>query len=81
MAKKELNGEELDRHRIMKIVGDRIAMARDVAGLTQYDLSKLAGVTRVQICNIELGRSDLPVSRLVRVARACNIKPGRLLPS
>jgi DNA-binding XRE family transcriptional regulator len=61
-------------------VGTRIAMAREIAGLTQKDLALRVGIGRTQIVNLEAGRSDTGVTTLVRIARAIGIKTARLIP-
>lgn len=61
-------------------IGLRMIMAREIAGLTQHELAARAAISRPQIANLELGRSDLPATTLIRIARALGIKPGRLLP-
>lgn len=61
-------------------IGSRIAMAREVAGLTQAALASRIGIGRTQIVNLEAGRSDTGATTLVRIARAIGIKAARLLP-
>jgi len=72
-----------ERSRIARfnhMLGVKVAMARDIAGLSQDELAKMVGVSRVQITNIENGISGTPVHRLVEIARALGVKPARLLP-
>lgn len=61
-------------------VGQRIAMAREIAGLSQGELASLIGLSRTQVVNLEAGRSDTGATTLIRIARAVGIKSGRLLP-
>lgn len=71
---------EANRIQNMKLVGWRIAAAREISGLSQQELADQSGVSRCQITNIEAGRTDIPVTRLIRIAQALRVKPGRLMP-
>jgi transcriptional regulator with XRE-family HTH domain len=61
-------------------VGENIRRARVRAGLTQEQLAKAVGVTRPQITNLEGGRSNTTVPILLRIAKACHMRPSALLP-
>lgn len=61
-------------------MGARLAIARDISGLTQHQLSARSGIGRCQIANLEAGRSDMPVTTLVRLARGLGVNPKVLLP-
>ena len=49
---------------LQQSIGQRICIARDVAGLTQTEVARRVGLSRTQITNIEAGRSDVPVTTL-----------------
>jgi transcriptional regulator with XRE-family HTH domain len=61
-------------------MGDLIECARKVKKMTQEELASLSGVSRPQIANIELGRSDIPTRTLILIAAALGVSPGDLLP-
>lgn len=61
-------------------IGPLITAARQRANLTQLEVASQIGVSRPQLANIETGRSDLPVSRLLRIAAALKISARDLLP-
>jgi transcriptional regulator with XRE-family HTH domain len=54
-------------------VGDRLRAAREIAGLSQDELSQLTGISRQTISNYELGLSKRPKSPYVAaIALATN---------
>jgi len=61
-------------------VGDLICAARKKRNMTQEELAKLVKLSRTQICNIELGRSDVTVKTLVRFALALKVDVKTLIP-
>lgn len=61
-------------------VGMLIQERRKAAGLTQYQLSELVGLSRTQITNIEVGRSDLTSNQVRKFAIALSCTPGDLFP-
>lgn len=65
---------------IQQQIALRLALARDIAGLTQQELSARSGVGRTYIAMLETGRSDLPCATLIQLARALGVKPAKLLP-
>ncbi|MEN6545660.1 MAG: helix-turn-helix transcriptional regulator [Armatimonadia bacterium] len=60
--------------------GALILLARKERGLTQADLAQLVGMSRTQITNIEVGRSDMPLKTLARFAEALNVSMKDLVP-
>ena len=48
--------------------------------MTQSELGKIIGMSRTQIANIEIGRSDLPIKTLARFAEAFNVSMKDLVP-
>ncbi|MCF6378174.1 helix-turn-helix domain-containing protein [Nocardioides KLBMP 9356] len=69
---KAQRAEELAR------VGARVRQLRLDRGLTQEELSKAAGLHRVNLNKFENGRADLGVSRVRALAKALHVEPGQL---
>ncbi len=65
--------------RIYKRLGGRIKSIRRHAGLSQADLAKKIGLTRVSVVNIEAGRQRINVHQVQQIARACETMPTKLL--
>jgi len=61
-------------------VGTMILSMRRARAMTQEDLGKLIGMSRSQIANIEIGRSDMPIRTLARFAEALNVSMKELVP-
>lgn len=58
-----------------------LKLARQIAGLTQSELAKRAGVDTALICRLEKGRRRRPsYESIVRIARALNLAPDQLFP-
>ena len=51
----------------------KLSEARAKIGLTQKDVAKAAGISRVSYCNIEIGRRKPSVMTAKRIAQALNI--------
>ncbi|MFP4436138.1 MAG: helix-turn-helix domain-containing protein [Chloroflexaceae bacterium] len=60
-------------------IGQRIAAARQAAGLTVRDLAARLGWPHTTLSNYEVGRRSLPVSRLYAIAAALQRTPAALL--
>ena len=52
---------------------------RDAAGLSQQDLVNIVGVSKGFYSSLELGKRVPNLDMLVKIAGACNVKPGELL--
>lgn len=61
-------------------MGAMIRSARETKGLTQLEIANGAGLSRTQITNIELDRTDVPTKTLMRIAQALGVRAGDLLP-
>ena len=61
-------------------VGALILATRKAKDLTQADLAQRIGISRTQIANIEIGRSDLPIKTLARFAEALGVSMKDLVP-
>lgn len=72
--------EIVERFRGGNTVGERISIARLDARMTQQELARQINVTRPQVANIEAGRSDVPVARLISIATALGVSAASLLP-
>jgi len=64
---------------INKEVGFRIRKIREDKGLTQVQLSKLAGMHRAYIGQIERGEKNIGLKNLQKIARALRVQPRDLL--
>lgn len=53
--------------------------ARERLGLTQEEVAQRSGVHSTEVSRIEAGKRDPKISTLERLARAVEVKPGRLL--
>jgi len=62
-------------------IADAIILARNNAlpKITQKQLAKRAGFSRALVANIELGRQQILVHVLVRIAKALNVSLKELL--
>lgn len=61
-------------------VGVMILAMRNARQLTQQDVANKAGLSRAQIANIEVGRSDIPVRTLALIASALDCSMKDLVP-
>lgn len=68
------------KRELLRAVGLRLRDAREYCGLTQSAAAAAVGVVRSQIANIEAGRSDIPLSRLMDFAELYEREPGWFLP-
>jgi transcriptional regulator with XRE-family HTH domain len=57
----------------------RLRRLREDRGLTQEELAKRSGISRVYVAFLEAGRQDPRVSIVMRLARALKVKAGALL--
>jgi transcriptional regulator with XRE-family HTH domain len=62
-------------------LGERLARARQAAGLTQREVAERAGVGRPTLANIEKGRQRVLYHQLLDLARALGVDPRGLLPA
>mgnify|MGYP001555698466 CR=1 FL=1 len=60
--------------------GTLILAMRKAKSLTQLDLASRVGMSRAQIANIEVGRSDMPLRTLARFAAALEVSMKDLVP-
>ncbi len=60
-------------------LGKNLRAAREQLGLTQEQVAERSGVQAGEVSRIERGKRDPKVSTLERLAKAVEVKPGRLL--
>ena len=54
-------------------IGAKVKEARKKAGLTQVELSKAAGISRSYLDDVEGGRYNPSVKKLVSIAAVCGV--------
>lgn len=52
---------------------------RDAAGLSQQDLVNIVGVSKGFYSSLEMGKRVPNLDMLIKIARACGVKPGEML--
>lgn len=60
--------------------GMRIRIIREAVGMTQEELAKRVGYTRVSVTNIETGRQRLLMDVIEQFAKALNTTPKHAYP-
>lgn len=63
----------------MGALGTNLRAAREKLGLTQEQVAQRSGVHSTEVSRIEGGKRDPKVSTVERLAKAVEVKPGRLL--
>jgi len=63
----------------MPAFGANLREARERLGLTQEQVAQRSGVHSTEVSRIEAGKRDPKVSTVERLAKAVEVKPGRLL--
>lgn len=64
---------------IPEILGRRIVEERKRLGLTQEALANKAKISRASLALVEMGRGNIQLETLVRVAEALEVHPSELL--
>jgi transcriptional regulator with XRE-family HTH domain len=59
---------------VLASVGARIRSAREKAGLTQFELAELAGLTRQHLQRIEAGTTNPTIGTLYRLAKRLRLE-------
>jgi transcriptional regulator with XRE-family HTH domain len=62
----------------MSALGTNLREARERLGLTQEQVAQRSGVHATEVSRIEAGKRDPQVSTVERLAKAVEVKPGRL---
>lgn len=65
--------------RLLMVIGGLLRSHRKAAGMSQQDLADRTGFSRSSIANIEAGRQDTLITRLVALAEALGVPPTNLL--
>lgn len=65
---------------VLRIIGSRVRTRRKLHNMNQEDLSKKLKLTRSSVANIETGRQNLGIRRLVQIADALKCDIADLLP-
>lgn len=63
-------------HPVDTHVGQRLRTLRNLRGLTQVDIAKVAGISFQQIQKYELGRNRISASKLFEIATALDVAPS-----
>ncbi len=74
-----MRGYRPARTRVTVSVGESVRIIRELQGLSQNDLAKLAGISQATISAIENDRVRLGVERAKALARALKCHPGVLV--
>lgn len=69
-----------DKNVVLKMIAHRIKEKRKEIGMSQEKISKLTGLSRPAISNIESGRQNVNIKRLVDFADALECDIRELLP-
>lgn len=64
---------------VSQFVGLRIAAKRVRAEVSQLHLAEAVGLSRGQITNLEMGRSDIPLTRFLKICDTLNCTADELL--
>jgi transcriptional regulator with XRE-family HTH domain len=70
----------MDRDPIYKHIGQVMKARRKTMGYKQETLSRMLGISRGALANIETGRQNILVHQLYRYAAALQLSPFDLLP-
>ena len=68
-----------DERTFFAALGQRVALARKHADLTQVQLAERLGIPQPQLASYEVGRRRVPVSLLPRLARALDVAVEALI--
>ncbi len=71
----------LSSQALLNDLGRRLREARERVGLTLSELARRSEISRRHLTEIEAGRSNLTVARLIDLAKALDASPGELLSS
>lgn len=65
--------DKIEKEQITKGVGKRIQKYRQLAGLTQEQLSEKSGISQKHISRIEQGYHDTHFTMIYKIAKALNV--------
>ncbi len=72
---------ETSEDRLYKVLGERLKQHRDEKRMTQAYLSRLSGVDRSSIANIERGRQRPSVHALYKLCAVLGVEVSTVLPT
>ena len=67
------------RETVLGRLGANVRHAREERGWSQEELAYRAGLASVQISRIERGKREIRVTTLIKLVRALDVPPSRLL--
>lgn len=68
------------QQQLLQQMGRRIRLARQSKGLSQESLALEAGIDRTYLSSVELGRRNIAVINLYKIASVLQIHVSELLP-
>lgn len=66
---------------VRKVIGEKIKYYRNINDLTQNELALSVGLNRSSIANLELGKQNIGIDTLCKMASVLNIEPNILMPT
>ncbi|MXW34925.1 MAG: helix-turn-helix transcriptional regulator [Chloroflexi bacterium] len=60
-------------------IGQRIREARRRRGLSQSEVSQMAGITQASLSNYETGKRELPLTTMMNLAASLDVPVGDLM--
>lgn len=67
-----------EEHRLRQILARNIRHLRQERGMTQEDLSFETGISRTYLSDVELGKRNVAVDNIERIARALRVRVEEL---
>jgi transcriptional regulator with XRE-family HTH domain len=68
-----------DDDELLQTFGTTVRRRREALGLSQEKLAELAGLHRTYVSSLERGNRNVSVVNIVRLARALDTRPAKLL--
>jgi DNA-binding XRE family transcriptional regulator len=66
--------------RIFAEFGDNLVVLRKRAGMTQSELADTIGLSRVMICNIEVGKNGASIETILKICAVLKCTPNDMFP-
>lgn len=79
MTKPTATERTADEHVFSHRLGRNIRALREAAGLNQGALAQRMGIDQATLSLYELGKTDMPASRLCRIAAILNVAPAMIV--
>ncbi len=64
---------------LQKIFAQNIKKYRAINGYSQEDLAHISGLHRTYISGIEMGKRNVSIKNIEKIAKAFNVSPSKLL--